>query len=272
MEYTYNFYSLLGFSFNPIALQLGPISVTWYALAYILGLVFAWQYMIILAKSKFNVLTREVVESFFNYAILGVILGGRLGYVIFYNPIYYFNNPIEIFYIWNGGMSFHGGLVGVIIAQIIASKTYKIPLLAISDVTSLTAPIGIFLGRLANFINGELFGRTTEHPIGVIFPHGGNLPRHPSQLYEAIFEGLILFIILNILVQFSLIRKKFGLITGLFLIGYGMSRFIIEFFREPDSHIGLLLFSFSLGQWLCMPMIVFGIIITLIPLRIVKFS
>ena len=182
-------------SFDPIALRVGPLSITWYALSYIAGLLFSWKYSIYISR-KFYSISTEVIDSFFNNAIIGVIIGGRLGYVLLYNFSYYSENFLEVFYIWKGGMSFHGGLLGVIIAQIITSKKFKVHFFIITDISSITVPFGFMLGRIANFINGELYGRITEHPLGIIFPTGGPLPRHPSQLYEALFEGLVLFLIL----------------------------------------------------------------------------
>ena len=191
--------------------------------------------------------------------MIGIIIGGRLGYVIFYNPDYYLNNLLEIFKLWNGGMSFHGGFIGVVFAVIYSSKISKIAILILSDLIAIVAPIGIFFGRLANFINGELYGRITNHSFGMIFPNAGNSPRHPSQLYEAFFEGFLLFIIMLLFIKFTNILNKKGLITALFLSCYGSFRFIIEFFREPDANIGLLYFNFSMGQLLSLPMIIVGL-------------
>ena len=201
-----------------------------------------------------------MIDSFFNNAIIGVIIGGRLGYVFLYNYSYYSENFLEIFYIWKGGMSFHGGLLGAIIAQIITSKKFKVHFFIITDITSITVPFGFMLGRIANFINGELYGRVTDHPLGIIFPNGGSLPRHPSQLYEALFEGFILLLVLNILFYFSNLKLKPGIITGIFIFLYGFFRFLIEFAREPDPQIGLLIFNLTLGQFLCFLMIVIGIV------------
>jgi phosphatidylglycerol:prolipoprotein diacylglycerol transferase len=191
--------------------------------------------------------------------MIGIIIGGRLGYVIFYNPDYYLNNLLEIFKLWNGGMSFHGGFIGVVIAVIYSSKISKTAILILADLIAIVAPIGIFFGRLANFINGELYGRITNHSFGMIFPNAGNSPRHPSQLYEAFFEGFLLFIILLLFIKFTNILNKKGLITALFLSCYGSFRFMIEFFREPDANIGLLYFNFSMGQLLSLPMIIVGL-------------
>ena len=191
--------------------------------------------------------------------MIGIIIGGRLGYVIFYNPDYYLNNLLEIFKLWNGGMSFHGGFIGVVFAVIYSSKISKTPILILADLIAIVAPIGILFGRLANFINGELYGRITNHSFGMIFPNAGNSPRHPSQLYEAFFEGFLLFIIMLLFIKFTNILNKKGLITALFLSCYGSFRFMIEFFREPDANIGLLYFNFSMGQLLSLPMIIVGL-------------
>ena len=225
--------------------------------------------MLYLTK-KYFFITSDVIDSYFNNIILGVILGGRLGYVFLYNFEYYSIYPLEILYLWQGGMSFHGGLVGVIVAQIITSIKYKIKFLTLTDISSLSAPFGFMLGRIANFVNGELYGRVTQHPIGIVFPKGGNLPRHPSQLYEAFFEGFILFIILNTLFYFSKIKLKRGLLTGIFIFFYGAFRFSIEFFREPDTQLGLFFLSLTLGQILCSVMIIVGLLIMIFSLKYSK--
>ncbi len=264
MDSIYNFIATI--NFDPVAINLGPIMITWYALSYITGLLFSWRYALYLAKSKYSV-NSEIIDSFFNNAILGVIIGGRLGYVVLYNFDYYSENLIEILYVWQGGMSFHGGLFGVIIAQILTSIKHKIKFLIITDISSLTVPFGFMLGRIANFINGELYGRVTEHPIGIVFPKGGEIPRHPSQLYEAFFEGLILFLFLNLLFYYTKIRAKAGCITGIFIFLYGLFRFLIEFFREPDPQLGMILLELTLGQVLCSIMIFTGLLTLLISLK-----
>ena len=256
-------------NFNPVAIDIGPITITWYALSYILGLIFSWRYALFLTERKYSI-PREVIDSFFNNAILGVIIGGRLGYVLLYNFDYYSNHPIEILFLWQGGMSFHGGLIGVIIAQIATSKKFKVKFLILTDISSLTVPLGIMLGRIANFINGELYGRVTQHPIGIVFPNGGNVPRHPSQLYEAFFEGIILFLVLNLLFYFSKIKSLIGMLTGVFILLYGVFRFIIEFFREPDAQLGLFFFTLTLGQILCSVMIIAGLLTIIFSLNYSK--
>ncbi|MDA0764456.1 MAG: prolipoprotein diacylglyceryl transferase [Proteobacteria bacterium] len=244
---------------NPIALDLGLIKIRWYAIAYLAGILFSWALILkIISIKKIN-LNSEIISELISNIIIGIILGGRLGYILFYNIEYFLDNFIEIFKIWNGGMSFHGGLIGVIIAVIYTAKKYDAKLMLLADLVAISAPIGIFFGRLANFINGELYGRITNHYFGIIFPNGGNLPRHPSQLYEAFFEGFLLFLILLTLLQFKKVLEKNGLLCGLFISLYGIFRFFIEFVREPDAHIGLLYLNFTMGQLLCLPMLIIGI-------------
>ncbi|MDE0813857.1 MAG: prolipoprotein diacylglyceryl transferase [Alphaproteobacteria bacterium] len=244
---------------DPIIFQIGPFALRWYALAYVFGLVGAWRYGIWLAGRKPHMATPQQIDDFLVWATLGVILGGRIGYVLFYQPGYFFANPLEILQMWRGGMSFHGGLLGVATAMILFSRRRAIPLLGLSDIVAAAAPVGLFLGRLANFINGELWGRTTDLPWGVVFPRGGPLPRHPSQLYEAVLEGLVLFSILAVLVNVGRSRFRPGLTTGVFLIVYALSRILVETVREPDSYIGLLAFSTTWGQWLSLPMLALGL-------------
>jgi phosphatidylglycerol:prolipoprotein diacylglycerol transferase len=202
--------------------------------------------------------TSEDADNILPWIVLGVILGGRIGYVLFYNLSYYLENPLQIPFIWQGGMSFHGGLLGVAVACIGYARYHKIHPLFVGDLIATVVPIGLFFGRLANFINGELFGRITTVPWGVVFPHGGGLPRHPSQLYEAMLEGIVLFAVLYVLAKKPAIRRAPGFLFGVFLIGYGLSRFVVEFVREPDPQIGLMLEYFSMGQILCLPMIAAG--------------
>ena len=249
---------------NPVALDLGVIKIRWYALSYIAGILLSWFLILKIIKIKKIDLNSKEISDLISNCMIGIIIGGRLGYVIFYNPEYYSNNLVEIFKIWNGGMSFHGGFVGVVFAVIYSSKLFKIPILTFADLIAIVAPVGLFFGRLANFINGELFGRTTNHSFGIIFPNGGDLPRHPSQLYEAFFEGIVLFIILWVMMHLFDLLKKPGIITSLFIFLYGLFRFFIEFFREPDQHIGLLYFEFSMGQILSLPMILIGLYFSII--------
>ena len=232
-------------NFDPIAFQIMSFEIRWYSLAYILGIVVGW----ILCKKIFikNSDISEKFDDYITYLIIGVILGGRLGYIIFYNFSYYLDNIFDIFKIWQGGMSFHGGLLGVIASSyIFAKKNNQNPFFYLDQV-SLVAPIGIFFGRLANFINSELYGTATDMPWSVIFVKVDNLSRHPSQLYEAILEGIILFLILIYFMNKGFLRKP-GLISGLFLIFYSLFRFFVEFFRVPDEQIGYLFLNLTMGQ------------------------
>ncbi len=246
-------------NFDPVIFQIGPFAIRWYALAYIVGLVGAWRYGIWLARREPNLVTAQHVDDFLVWATVGVILGGRLGYVFFYQPVYFLAHPLEIPQMWNGGMSFHGGLIGVITAMILFARRRGIALFALADVIAATAPIGLLLGRIANFINGELWGRETDVPWGVIFPHAGPNPRHPSQLYEAFLEGFVLLIVLSCLVLAWRSRWRVGLTSGAFLIGYSLSRMAVETVRQPDDYIGLLVFGSTWGQWLSVPMLLFGV-------------
>tara|TARA_Y100000590_G_scaffold26278_1_gene29604 strand:- start:1842 stop:2648 length:807 start_codon:yes stop_codon:yes gene_type:complete len=239
-------------NFDPVLIDLGIFQIRWYSISYIFGIILGWVYAIKIIKKmevKYNFVfvKKNLFDDLIIYLVIGIILGGRLGYVIFYNFEYYSENFLDIFKIWRGGMSFHGGLLGVIIATFIFSKLKKINFFYFADIICCVAPIGIFLGRIANFINGELFGKISTLPWAVIFPFGGNMPRHPSQIYEAILEGIILFIVIN----FFAFKKKFilkkGYISALFLIFYSVARIIGENFREPDEHLGYFFNFFSMG-------------------------
>ena len=248
---------------NPVIFSIGPLDIRWYSIAYILGLILGIEYMKYLNnKYKFE-LNNSLINNFFLWAALGIILGGRLGYIIFYNPSYYLNETTEIIKVWKGGMSFHGGLIGMIISLIMFSHKNKRKLFVLSDLVACAAPIGIFLGRIANFINGELVGRTTQSKLGMIFPHIDNEPRHPSQIYEALLEGFMLFIILFLLTNIKSIKKKQGCLSAFFLIFYSIFRFVCEFFREPDSHIGLSILNLSFGQIYSIPFFFVGFFIFL---------
>ena len=243
-------------NFDPVAIQIFTFEIRWYSLAYIIGILFGW----ILSKKIFIIDSdiKDKFDDFITYLILGIIVGGRLGYVLFYNFDYYFNNHTDIFKIWQGGMSFHGGLIGVVIASIWFSKKNNQNAFRYLDIVSLVAPIGIFFGRLANFINSELYGIETKMPWAVKFVKVDNLSRHPSQIYEAIFEGIILFLIL---IHFR--KKGFmkipGFISGLFLIFYSIFRFLIEFLRAPDEQLGYLFFNFTMGQIISFIFLIIGI-------------
>lgn len=250
---------------DPVALEIGPVVIRWYALAYLAGFLLGWRYcMALAAKDEGRRPHVEDIDDFLPWAILGVILGGRLGYVLFYKLDYYLYNPSEILMLWHGGMSFHGGALGVIAAIILYSLWKKFSLLRLGDIVCAGVPIGLFFGRIANFINGELYGRVTDSPLGMVFPHGGDLPRHPSQLYEAALEGALLFLILFILMRVKAVREREGVVAGVFLIGYGGFRAFIEFFREPDAHIGYIGGVITMGQVLCLPMIAAGIFVVAI--------
>ena len=245
-------------NFDPIAFQIMSFEIRWYSLAYILGIIIGW----ILCKKIFikNLDINQKFDDFITYLIIGIIIGGRIGYVLFYNFSYYINNILDIFKIWQGGMSFHGGLLGIIVASILFAKKNNQDLFVYTDLVSLVAPIGIFFGRLANFINSELYGKVTEVPWAVTFIQVDNLSRHPSQLYEAFFEGIILFILLLYFRNKNFLAKP-GLISGLFLIFYSVFRFCIEFFRVPDEQIGYLIFNLSMGQIISLVFIMIGTIV-----------
>ena len=245
-------------NFDPVAFQIISFEIRWYSLAYILGIIIGW----ILCKKIFikNLDINQKFDDFITYLIIGIIIGGRIGYVLFYNFSYYINNILDIFKIWQGGMSFHGGLLGIIVASILFAKKINQDLFVYTDLVSLVAPIGIFFGRLANFINSELYGKVTEVPWAVTFVQVDNLSRHPSQLYEAFFEGIILFILLLYFRNKNFLAKP-GLISGLFLIFYSVFRFCIEFFRVPDEQIGYLIFNLSMGQIISLVFIMIGTIV-----------
>jgi len=245
-------------NFDPVAFQIMSFEIRWYSLAYILGIIIGW----ILCKKIFikDLDINQRFDDFISYLIIGIIIGGRLGYVLFYNFNYYINNIVDIFKIWQGGMSFHGGLLGIIVASILFAKKNNQDTFIYTDLVSLVAPVGIFFGRFANFINSELYGKVTEVPWAVTFVQVDNLSRHPSQLYEAIFEGIILFILLLYFRNKNFLEKP-GLISGLFLIFYSVFRFCIEFFRVPDEQIGYLIFNLSMGQIISLIFIMIGTIV-----------
>lgn len=250
---------------DPILIQIGPFAIRWYALAYIAGLILGWRYLMQLADTKAiwsrkkPPFTRGQADDLLLWIAMGVILGGRTGYVLFYNLGHYLSNPGDILAVWNGGMSFHGGFLGVVVAIYLYARRNKITLWSLADGAAAVAPLGIFFGRLANFINGELWGRTTDVAWGVIFPTGGPVPRHPSQLYEAALEGLLLFVLLRYLTHHTKALSQPGIVAGTFFTGYGLSRVFIEFFREPDAHIGYLYGPITQGMVLSVPMILVGV-------------
>ncbi|BDW97356.1 prolipoprotein diacylglyceryl transferase [Thalassospira tepidiphila] len=244
---------------DPIAISIGPIAIRWYALAYIAGLLLGWKYVVYYCTKTPNIMRKRDVDDLLFWATLGVILGGRLGYILFYNLDYYLDNPANILKVWQGGMAFHGGFMGVIVAIILFARKRNISILAVLDAAAVATPIGLFFGRIANFINGELYGRTTDVAWGFVFPNGGPEPRHPSQLYEAALEGLILFVVLFILSRKAFVRHRPGILGGTFVAGYGISRIIVEFFRQPDAQLGYLAGGITMGQVLSIPMVLAGI-------------
>ncbi|MDC0043560.1 prolipoprotein diacylglyceryl transferase [Candidatus Pelagibacter sp.] len=248
-------------NFDPVAFQIFSIEIRWYSLAYIFGIVFGWIY----CKKKLikDPKVLNLFDDLLTYIIIGIILGGRLGYALFYNFNYFLKNFTEIFMIWNGGMSFHGGILGVIIGTVIFANKHKISSLIFLDLISLVAPIGIFLGRIANFINSELYGRETDVAWSVKFLLVDNIPRHPSQLYEAVFEGLILFFLLSHLSKNERFKKP-GFISAFFLIIYSFFRFIMEFFRAPDYQIGYLVYQLTFGQIISIVFFFLGIFLYLL--------
>ncbi len=245
-------------NFDPVAFQIMSFEIRWYSLAYIIGIIIGWLLCkkIFIKDAKIN----EKFDDYLAYLILGIIIGGRLGYILFYNFNYYLDNFFDIFKIWQGGMSFHGGLLGIIVASIIFGKKNNQDPFIYMDLVSLVAPIGIFFGRLANFINSELYGTVSNIPWSVIFVKVDNLSRHPSQLYEAILEGIILFLILMHFRKKNFLTKP-GLISGLFLIFYSIFRFFVEFYRVPDEQIGYLAFNLSMGQIISLVFLIIGTII-----------
>ena len=253
------------FEFGPFSIgdfQLGPFAIRWYALAYIVGLLLGWRYCVALARKPGAWVNQVQLDDFLLWVTLGVVIGGRLGYVLFYQPGYYLEHPGEAIAMWRGGMSFHGGLLGVTAAIVLFAQRHKLPMLAVADSIAGAVPIGLFFGRLANFINGELFGRATDVPWAMVFPHGGPEPRHPSQLYEAALEGIVLFLVLRVL-ETGGARQKPGLITGVFLIGYALSRIVVEIVREPDAFLPIFVLGSTMGQLLSLPLAALGLFLVL---------
>ena len=247
---------------DPVAIAVGPFVVRWYALAYIAGLLIGWRYCLILADRPPRLIARRDVDDFLVWATLGVVLGGRVGYVLFYKPGYYIEHPLEALYLWHGGMSFHGGALGVTIAILFFTHGRRIPAFAFADIIAEAIPIGLFFGRIANFINGELYGRETDVSWAMVFPGGGPVPRHPSQLYEALCEGLLLFLLL-LIAEHKGARQRPLLVTGLFLIGYAVARMSGELFRQPDVQLGFLVFGTTMGQLLSIPLLIGGVLMIL---------
>ncbi len=249
---------------DPIALQIGPLAIRWYALAYIAGIVIGWRIARRLVEAAPRAATREQLDDYVTWATLGIILGGRLGYVLFYRPAYYLQNPLEALMVWQGGMAFHGGALGVIVATWLFTRRHALDPLRFGDRVAVVVPIGLFFGRLANFANGELWGRATDVPWAVVFPHDPTqLPRHPSQLYQAGLEGIVLSVLLWSLWLFTDARRRTGTLTGALLAGYGAARITGEFFREPDANLGFLFAGATMGQLLSLPMVLAGLFLIL---------
>jgi phosphatidylglycerol---prolipoprotein diacylglyceryl transferase len=249
---------------DPVAFPLGPLPIRWYGLAYVAGILLGWWLALrLIARPALfggNVPpSRRDFDDFILWVAVGIILGGRIGFVVFYNPLHYLENPLEIPQVWQGGMAFHGGAAGLALAAYLFARVRKLSFLTLMDIVAAVAPIGIFFGRIANFINDELWGRVTTVPWAVAFPRGGYLPRHPSQLYEAVLEGIVLLAVLMWLVYRRRAFATPGLATGVFVAGYGAARFIVEFFREPDVQLGYLAGGLTMGQFLSAPMVAVGI-------------
>lgn len=255
---------------SPVMFSIGPLDIRWYSMAYLVGILLGW-FLINRNVQKNNLeLNRQKVEDLIFYLTLGIILGGRLGYAIFYGGKAMWSEPWHILEIWKGGMSFHGGVAGVIIALWVYARKINYKFLGLTDLVVLYAPIGIFLGRLANFANDELWGRVTDVPWAIRFPAGGYLPRHPSQLYEAFFEGIVMFLLLNWLWRYSFVRNRSGLVSALFVLMYGVFRISMEQFREPDQHMGFFFGGITMGQILSLPLIVLGLTVIVFLLRKTK--
>jgi phosphatidylglycerol---prolipoprotein diacylglyceryl transferase len=259
--------------FNPIALQIGPIAIRWYALAYICGIVLGWLYARSLVKKERlwggpAPISLVQLDDFILWVTIGIIVGGRTGYVLFYNPVFFAQHPSEIFELWKGGMSFHGGFLGCVAALMLFARNNGISILSLGDITTAVGPIGLFLGRLANFINSELWGRPADAsvPWAMVFPNGGPLPRHPSQLYEAGLEGILLFTILAVMIRMGALKRP-GLILGSFITIYAFARITGEFFREPDPQLGFLWGGLTMGMLLSVPMIIAGAILIVMAWR-----
>lgn len=265
------FFTLAFPRIDPVLISIGPLPIRWYALAYITGLVLGWAYARALVARKTLwggavPLAPANIDDLLVYAAMGVIFGGRIGYVLFYNASFYLAHPAEVFSVWKGGMSFHGGLVGTALAIYLLAKRQNLSVLSLIDVCAAAVPIGLFLGRIANFIKPELWGRPTDVSWAMVFPGAGPLPRHPSQLYEAGLEGFVLFFVLFIAIRLGALRRP-GLIAGIFAVGYGVARIICEFFREPDPQLGFLFGGATMGMLLSLPLIVIGAVFIVLACR-----
>src|SRR5476649_2368360 len=250
-------------AFDPVLVHLGPLAIRWYALAYIAGILLGWAYARVLVRSERlwggkAPLTVLDFDDFLLWVTLGIILGGRIGYVLFYNPSHFAAHPLEIVQLWNGGMSFHGGFTGCVAAVVLFARSRGLPILSLGDITCAVGPFGIFLGRIANFINGELWGRAADVPWAMVFPNGGPIPRHPSQLYEAVLEGLLLLAVLAALMRAGALKRP-GMIIGAFAVVYAIARTTSEFFREPDAQLGFLWGGMTMGMLLSLPLFLAGV-------------
>jgi len=244
---------------DPVAVQIGPLAIRWYGLSYVAGILIGWWLLVRRARRPDAPFTPDDVGDIVFFAALGGVLGGRLGYIVFYKFDSYVSDPLSIFAVWQGGMAFHGGVIGFVIATAWYARRRGVPFLAVTDFVVPAVPVGLFFGRIANFVNGELWGRVTDVPWAMVFPGAGSAPRHPSQLYEAVLEGLVLFVLLW---RYSSRPRPLGRVSGSFLIGYGTFRFLVEFVREPDRHLGFIALDFlTMGQLLSLPMIAVGAVL-----------
>ncbi len=258
-------------AFDPVIVSIGPFAIRWYALAYIFGILLGWLYARAIIRNETlwggkAPMTVVDYDDFIVWVTLGIILGGRIGYVLFYNPAYFLAHPGEILQLWNGGMSFHGGFAGCVIAVLLFAWRREIPVLSLGDITCAVGPIGLCLGRLANFINGELWGRPSDVPWAMVFPNGGSQPRHPSQLYEAALEGVVLLLVLTFAIRAGALKRP-GLVIGLFAIGYALARSFCEMFREPDAQLGFLFGGLTMGMLLSAPLFLAGLSFAVYALR-----
>lgn len=249
---------------DPVLLQIGPLAIRWYGLMYSLAFLIGWPMLLARARRFLPQLSQDHISDLMLWILLGVVLGGRTGYILFYQFAYYLDDPFAMLRVWEGGMAFHGGLLGVLTVCLLYARRHQLNCLALADLVAPIAPIGFFLGRIGNFINGELWGRPTDLPWGMIFPGAGPEPRHPSQLYQSGLEGLALFLLLQWLGR---TERPPGFLLGWFLAGYGLSRFVVEYVREPDPQLGLLALDLTMGQWLSIPMILAGMGLWLFSLR-----
>ena len=257
-------------SFDPVLISFGPFAIRWYALAYIVGILLGWLYAraIIRREALWGSppLTVTDYDDFVLWVTLGIILGGRIGYMLFYNLPFYATHPLEALKLWNGGMSFHGGFLGCVVAGVLFARRRGLSILSLGDITCAAGTIGLFLGRIANFVNGELWGRVTDVPWAMVFPTGGPLPRHPSQLYEAILEGLVLFVVLTLFIRAGALKRP-GFVMGAFALGYGIARTVCEHFREPDAQLGFLWGAWTMGTLLSLPLMLAGVALIAAALR-----